>query len=135
MPRFYFHLTGGPEGVSPDESGVVLPDSEAAYLEAFHAARDMAQEWLREGRNPRRYAFEVRNDAGELVLELPFSEVLDHQAGRRPAKLSRSVRTAKEQGERMMRLTADVTRQIKMAQENLRQSQELLQRFGKSTNG
>ncbi|WP_262273177.1 MULTISPECIES: DUF6894 family protein [Microvirga] len=134
MPRFYFHLKGDPEGVSPDESGVVLPDADAAYLEAFRAAGDMAQEWLREGRNPRRYAFEIVDAAGDLILELPFSEVLDRQAGRRAMRPSQGVRTAREQGERMMRLTADVTQQVRTAQENLRRSQELLRRLGKNAN-
>ncbi|QRM33911.1 hypothetical protein [Microvirga sp. VF16] len=133
MPRFLFHLRGGPNSFSPDDSGLELPDTEAAYLEAFKAAKDMAQEWLRSGHNPRSYAFEVMNAAGELVLELPFSEVLDHQAGHRPVKLSRSVRTAKKRGKRMLRLTAEVARQVEMAQENVRRSQELLRGFGKSS--
>jgi len=126
MPRFFFHLRGGPNGLSPDDCGVSLPDVDAAYLEAFQTAKEMAEEWLRKGRNPRLYAFEVVNAAGELVLELPFFEVLDHQAGRRLAKLPRSIRMARERGERMMRLTAEVTQQVRIAQENLRRSRELL---------
>ena len=135
MPQFFFHLRGGPNSFSLNDLGVELPDIEAAYLEAFQAAKDMAQEWLTKGLNPRPCAFEVVNAAGDLVLELPFSEALDHQAGRRPVKLSRSVRTAKERGERMTRLTTEVAEQVKMAQENLRRSQELLKGFGKNKAG
>ena len=130
MPRYFFHLRGGPNSFSPDDLGVELPDIEAAYLEAFQTAKEMAQEWRKKGQNPRLYAFEIVDAAGELVLELPFSEALDHQAGRRPAMLTRSMRRAKEQGARMMRLTAEVAEQVKAAQENLRHSRELLQRFG-----
>jgi len=132
MPRFFFHLSGGPKGLTLDEFGVDLPNVEDVYLEAFQAAKDMAQEWLLTGHNPRSYAFEIVNAAGELVLELPFSEALDHQAGRRPA-MRPSRRMAKKQGARMMRLTAEVAQQVEMAQENVRRSQELLRGFGKDS--
>lgn len=133
MPWFFFHLRGGPNSLDLDDLGLELSGIEAAYLEAFRAAKDMAQEWLRSGHNPRQYAFEVVNAAGELLLELPFSEALDHQAGRRPAMMPRSMRMAKEQGERMMRLTTEVAEQVKAAQENLRRSRELLSNFSKGS--
>ena len=128
MTLFFFHLRGGPAGLSRDDVGVDFPDAETAYLEAHQAAKDMAREWLKQGRNPRGYAFEIENASGELVLELPFAEALDHGAGRRLMSLSRAIRTAKERGERMMRLTAEVTREVEAIRENLRHSQELLQR-------
>ena len=126
MPLFFFHLRGGPDGLSLDRDGLDLLDVEAAYLEAHQTALDMAQEWLRKGRSPRGYAFEVANGAGEVVFEVPFAEALDRQAGRRPVNLTRAIRTAKEQGERMMRLSAEVAREVEAVQENLRQSQMLL---------
>ena len=135
MPLFFFHLRGGPDGLSLDKDGLDLLDVEAAYLEAHQTALDMAQEWLRKGRNPRGYAFEVANGAGEVVFEVPFAEALDRQAGRRPVNLTRAIRTAKEQGERMMRLSAELAQQVKEARENLHRSRELLQRFGKNTTG
>ncbi|MFC1458474.1 DUF6894 family protein [Microvirga arabica] len=133
MPRFFFHLRGVLEDL--DQDGVDLPDMEAAYLEAHQSALDMAQEWLHQGRNPRGYAFEVVNDTGEVVFELPFAEALDRQAGRRPVNLPGTIRTAKEQGERMMRLTAELAQQVKDAQANLRRSCELLQHLGKNRAG
>ena len=135
MPLFFFHLRGGPDGLSLDKDGLDLLDVEAAYLEAHQTALDMAQEWLRKGRSPRGYAFEVANGAGEVVFEVPFAEALDRQAGRRPVNLTRAIRTAKEQGERMMRLSAELAQQVKEARENLHRSRELLQRFGKNTTG
>jgi hypothetical protein len=119
MPHFFFHPRGDPEGRAQDEMGLDFPDVEAAYLEAFQAAKDVAQEWLAVGRNPRCCAFEIVNAAGELVLVLPFNEVLDRQVGRRPVRLSRSARTAKERGEWMMCLTAEVAQHVEMGQENL----------------
>ena len=89
----------------------------------------MAQEWLGRGRNVRGYAFEVLNEAGDLLFELPFAEVLDTHAGQRPVKLSNAVRAAKARGERMVRLTTEVAQQVTMAQQNLRRSQELLGRL------
>jgi len=135
MPRFFFHLRGGPTGFSLDAEGVNLPNVEAAYLEAHQAALDMAREWLRKGRNPRDYAFELMNAAGEVMFELPFAEALDRQAGRRPVHIPKAIRTAKEQGERMMRLSAELAQQVKEAQENLRRSCELLQRSSKNRAG
>ena len=126
MPLFFFHLRDSAGCMSEDPEGSEFPDAEAAYLDAYQAARDMAQEWLKKGRNPRGYVFEVVTASGEPVFELPFSESLDDQAGRRPAYLSRAIRTARERGERMTRLSAEVAREVEAVQENLRQSQMLL---------
>ena len=131
MPLFFFHLRGGPEGLDLDEDGLDLPGVETAYLEAHQTALDMSREWLRKGQNPRDYAFEVTNSAGEVVFELPFCEALDRQAGRRPAHLSRAIRMAMERGGRMMRLTAEVAEQAQLARENLRRSRDLLNSLGK----
>src|SRR3712207_3297985 len=95
----------------------------------------MSREWLRKGQNPRDYAFEVMNGAGEVVFELPFSEALDRQAGRRPAHLPRAIRMAVERGGRMMRLTAEVAEQAQLARENLRRSRDLLNSLGRGRAG
>jgi hypothetical protein len=131
MAQFFFHLRGNLHGLSRDELGLEFPDVETAYLEAFRAARDMQQELVARGQDPRGYGFEVVNASDELVFDLPFSEVLDHQAGRRPAKLSRMVQTAMERGNRMMRLSAEVAQQVQLVQENLRRSQDLLRSLGR----
>ena len=130
MAHFFFHLRGSYQGLSRDELGLEFPDVEAAYLEAFQAAHDMQQELLARGQNPRGYAFEVVNAEDELVFDLPFSEVLDRQAGRRPAKLSRTIQIAIEHGNRMVRLSAEVAQQVQLVEENLRRSQALLRSLG-----
>ena len=135
MARFFFHLRRGTDDLDLDKGGVDLPDTEAAYLEAHQAAIDMAQEWLRKGHNPRGYAFEVVNGAGEFVFELPFAEALDHQAGRRPVNLPRAVKMAMERGDRMMRLSAEVAEQVRLVRENLDRSRDLLNGLGKGRMG
>ncbi len=131
MPLFFFHLRGGSEGPDLDEDGLDLPDAEAAYLEAHQTALDMAQEWLRKGRNPRGYAFEVVNGAGEVVFEVPFAKALDRQAGRRLVNLPRAIKTAMEHGDRMRRLSAEVAEQVRLVRENLDRSRDLMNRLGK----
>ncbi len=129
MPWFYFHLRG-PDGLSRDELGLDLPDVEIAFLEADRAVSDVARELLAEGQNPRGYAFEIVNASGDLVLDLPFAETLDRQAGRQAVSLSRTTRAAVARAERMMRLTSEVAEQARIAAENLRRAQDLLRNLG-----
>ena len=126
MPLFFFHLRDSAGSVNEDWEGSEFPDVEAAYLDAYQVATDMAREWLKKGRNPRGYVFEVVTASGEPIFELPFSESLDDQAGRRPAHLSRAIRTAKERGKRMVRLSAEVARAVEAVRETLIQSQMLV---------
>ncbi len=127
MSQFYFHLRSQTDGLSPDELGLDLPDVETAYLEADRAVRDMARELLRKGKNPRDYAFEITTASGDLVLDLPFSETLDRQIGRHVANLARTIRTAKERGERAKQLTSEVAEQAAAARENLGRTLDLVQ--------
>jgi len=41
MPRFFFHLRGGPKGLDQDEDGVGFFNVEAGHLEAYQSALDM----------------------------------------------------------------------------------------------
>ena len=129
MPKFFFHLRDNQNSLSRDDMGLDFPDAETACLEAYQGAIDMAREYFANGRNPRGYALEVVNEAGDVLFELPFAEALDAHSGRRPVKQSKAVRVVKEHGERMVRLTTEVAQQVKMAQQNLHRSQELLGRL------
>lgn len=60
-----------------DEDGIEFVDVDAAYLDAFKAATDMWCEALREQRNPYYDYFQIRDQAGAVVLELPFAEILE----------------------------------------------------------
>ena len=74
--RYHFHLRIGPR-LSLDDIGLELPDLETAYLEAFEAARAMWGELLSERSDPLIRVFEITDEHGQLLLTLPFSEVLD----------------------------------------------------------
>lgn len=75
MPLFHFHLRT-PRGLERDDTGLDMASAEAAYLEACRAIPDLAIELLRAGESPGRYAFEVRNEVGQLVWQIGFHEVL-----------------------------------------------------------
>ncbi len=81
MPRFYFHLRT-PAGRDNDDVGLELVGVEAAYLEACRSVPDMSAELVQAGANPARYAFDITDPGGNLLMEVPFPEVLDR--GRRP---------------------------------------------------
>jgi hypothetical protein len=88
VSQFFFDYFDG-ERLHEAEDGVELRDVEAAYLEAFQAATDMWGEALKERRNPTLDYFRIRNRTGVVVLELPFTEVLESMRGGRLASSSK----------------------------------------------
>jgi hypothetical protein len=89
MPRFFFDLRDENGALEEDELGIDLPDFETAYLEAHRTAIDIWAEACRDGCNPSRSRFEVRDVLGRIVLELPFTEALNVRPGEvRSARLS-----------------------------------------------
>lgn len=84
VPRFFFHVRGKSQGLSRDEFGLDFPDVETAFLMTFCVARDMRAAFVACRWNPRDYTVEVMNAADELVFELPFSVVFDHEVVWRP---------------------------------------------------
>jgi hypothetical protein len=99
MPWFYFHLRG-PKGLERDEVGLELASVEAAYLGAYRAIPGMSADLIHEKANPFRYAFEIADASGRLLMELPFTEFLDRQSERpappSPADLFRKGRAEME---------------------------------------
>ena len=77
MPRFFFHVRFDHLNRSRDELGLDFPDVETARAEAIRAAKDVRDEFVAQGQDPRDYAIEVENGSGELVFRLPFSELFD----------------------------------------------------------
>jgi hypothetical protein len=63
-------------GCDPDECGIEFPTIDAAYINAYHAAIDLWAEGRHKGRDLSHHRFEIRDAAGNIVLELPFTEVL-----------------------------------------------------------
>jgi len=109
MPVFYFHLLVGKQR-SPDDLGVEFDGIEAAYLDAFHAAQEMWSELLKNGEDPTKHSFEICNSDGELLLTLPFKEVLD--ASQKPAARSATVSASINLIELTQTLTAALHQEI-----------------------
>jgi hypothetical protein len=76
MPWFYFHLRT-PRGLEPDDTGLEFAGIEAAYLEACASIPEISADLAREWKNPARYSFEIADPAGKLLIEVPFTEILD----------------------------------------------------------
>jgi hypothetical protein len=75
MPRFFFNHTSH-DDVSVDESGTEFSSLEAAYLDTCNAILDISFEKLRERLDPTDDIFEIVSERGDLLLTIPFSEVL-----------------------------------------------------------
>jgi hypothetical protein len=89
MPTYFFHFFDG-NSRSEDDMGLELASAEAAYLEAFAAARAMWAELLADRRDPTRCAFEIADETGAILYRVGFSEVLESCRQSGPAKLPAS---------------------------------------------
>ena len=67
MKRFYFDLECDGEEPTHDEDGDVLPDLDAAQVEAAGALRDFSRELLRGGKPRNSLAVIVRDDNGPVL--------------------------------------------------------------------
>lgn len=86
MPRFFFNLSSQ-GNVSMDETGTEFPSLEAAYLDTCDAILDIAVEKLRAHQNPAKDAFEIADEQGNVLMQVPFSEILSPAAAtNRPMK-------------------------------------------------
>jgi hypothetical protein len=83
MPLYFFHLST-PGAYSHDDLGIEYADVETAYLGAYQAALDIGLELLRERTDPSRHVFEIMDQDGQMLFELPFSEVLHPLNAARP---------------------------------------------------
>jgi hypothetical protein len=122
--RYYFHLRIG-HTVSPDEIGLDLPDVETAYLEAFKAAQELWSELLAEGSDPLTRCFEITDERGQLLLTLPFAEVLEQ--ARKGATLPR-LRQSKAELEKRRALTASLRQNVKTVRETIEAAQKAAER-------
>jgi hypothetical protein len=68
-----------------DEVGILYPSVDDAYLEAHRAAVEISRDLLLRsgGGDPNIYRFEIFDRDRNLVLEVPFREVLNPGAGAR----------------------------------------------------
>lgn len=76
MPQFFFDYRGDQGHLERDEEGVEFASLELAHKDACHAAREMHADACREGKSLADHSFEIRDEAGQTLLVLPFSEAL-----------------------------------------------------------
>jgi hypothetical protein len=123
MARYFFHLVS-PDGSSKDDIGTELPNAEAAYLEACETALEMSFEMLRKRRDPSRSAFEVTDDEGRTVFEIPFAEVT--RPAERIPPFGEIHAKIEHHRERATRAISELKRDFGRAQSLLKSTRELL---------
>lgn len=73
--RYYFHVRGH-EGLALDPEGAEFETLEAAYDEAFQAAREILADRLLRGEVIDGEVFEITMENGEIAGTVPFREVV-----------------------------------------------------------
>jgi hypothetical protein len=75
MPRYFFDLRMEENALS-DQEGQEFPDADAVWEAAREIARDLMKS-TPQTVNWATCSFEVRDEAGEIVLEFPFLEAVE----------------------------------------------------------
>ncbi|MHA4835875.1 DUF6894 family protein [Sphingopyxis sp. MSC1_008] len=76
MALYYFHFSDG-STLSRDDCGVECANAEDAYLQAFTTTQEMWSELLVKRKDPSKCAFEITDEAGRLLFQLPFAEAVE----------------------------------------------------------
>lgn len=84
MARFFFHLATG-QDYERDDLGSEHCDANQAYLEAFETAQQIVVDLIREHRHPGSHRFDICDEQGRMVFQLPFSEIVGHRIGAQEA--------------------------------------------------
>ncbi|MGO4526996.1 hypothetical protein AB4097_19315 [Microvirga sp. 2MCAF35] len=75
MPRFFVHVRSNGHCGSYDAIGLDFPDVETARCQTLRAAQGLIGVFAARGQDPRDHAVEIENEAGHVVLHMPFSEI------------------------------------------------------------
>lgn len=138
MQRYYFHLRKSGVREIEDEEGAGFACLEDAYLEAFKGAQELSQVLMRERRDPSGYAYEIVAGNGVVLMDLPFSEVLDighpvrprpfvRAAARATAGLDKTaIVQAARNAEQMMRLSAELGENLRITRQSIAELSEAL---------
>ena len=78
MPRYYFHVRTGSD-LTEDSEGADLPDIDAARKQAIKMACRVWSERPPESTD-NDDTFEIADEAGQVVLKVPFSEAFAERA-------------------------------------------------------
>jgi uncharacterized protein DUF6894 len=76
MPRYFFHLHC-PEKDVTDATGAELRDPDQAWEAARETARDLMKTEAHANMTWLTCHFEVTDEAGEIIFELPFAECVE----------------------------------------------------------
>jgi 2-succinyl-5-enolpyruvyl-6-hydroxy-3-cyclohexene-1-carboxylate synthase len=125
MPLYFFHLISPAERCL-DDLGSHLPDVEQAYLEVYQAALDISFEMLRLRRDPSQLRFEVTNESGEVLFDLPFSEAL-HPTNK-AASLTSLHEKLRQNFDRQRALTSEFREQVQKTLSTISTTRDLLAR-------
>jgi hypothetical protein len=75
MPHFFFNYTSG-GAISVDDVGTEFSSLEAAYLDTCETTLAIAFEKLRARQDPATDSFDIIDDEKNVLMHVPFSEVL-----------------------------------------------------------
>ena len=75
MKRYYFDLQFNSEPPSQDEEGVLLPDVEAAQLEAARSLSEFSRQIIDDNKHLNALAIHVRDDGGPVLIAVLRFEV------------------------------------------------------------
>ena len=125
MPLYFFHLSA-PDDYSRDEVGVEYPNAEAAYLGAHQAALEISLDLLRHQTDPNLHSFEIVDEAGQTLFELPFSEVM--QPSRHPLPPAELHARISRQQQRAVRAASELRQSVERTRSLLAATRALLGR-------
>lgn len=75
MAHYYFHMRS-PNDYVRDLEGIDLADMDEVRKEAFESAKDILSDAIRADREVDHQAYEVMDEAGEIVLTYPLRDAI-----------------------------------------------------------
>lgn len=131
MARYFFHFRNG-ERLTQDEFGIEFDSADAALAEASKASIEMWSELLEQRTEPMQCAFEITDESGTVVFELPFSEVLERCQLQKigPPPTSDLMALLHQTHRRALTAREDVQSGFTDVRLSLREAQSLLDRLG-----
>jgi hypothetical protein len=88
MPRYFFHLDT-PRGLERDDIGLDFAGPDDAYLEACRAIPELTADILRDRGRPTDCTFLIADEAGDILLQIPFTELVAGRARANASALAR----------------------------------------------
>src|SRR3954469_10982184 len=127
MSTYFFHLRST-AATTRDEIGTEFTDLDAAYLDTCETIIGMAADMTNAGCNSTPYVFDITDAAGTLLMEVPFTEMLNKgEKPQRPAAATPRKQVPPEVL-RAQRLADEIAERMTALQNTIRQSRILVAR-------